>query len=338
MKIIDKTPLLDKKGKVGGFRRLQGRMQYGSSWYPDLEAQRFVINQLDRVLEKGFTLIRNLRLSNSEIVEPIILIGPPGVYVLQITTIKGFYEAKEGQWNLVKNGQPIPAKDNLMIRVGRLARALEVYLERQGVKLAGPVEPVLIASSPALHVESSTPIARVVLSDAIRQFAGSLLLARPVLSAQYVHDLTERLITPRLKSAIPEPILTEIPTSPTEPKPTEPTPLGQTPLAQAPLGQTPLVQATVAQAPLATTRARAIFHAAEEQKPFDPDDLSFAFDEEAENENPENLPEPGQTQRLPRSKRRGGMKPLQWILLTGMFLVEACILAGFGYLIYTNAR
>ena len=42
---------------------------------------------------------------------------------------------------------------------------------------------------------------RVVLSDAIRQFAGSLLQARPVLKPELVYDIADRIVTPQAKGA-----------------------------------------------------------------------------------------------------------------------------------------
>jgi hypothetical protein len=268
MKVIDKTPLQNEKGKIGTLQRLQGALKHGLAWYPELEAQKAIIAQLDHVLEKGFTLIRNLRLVNSQIVEPIILIGPPGVYVIQVTNLHGYYEAKRNEWNIVQYGHAVPAPVNLMFRVARLARALQVYLERQGVNLPGPVEPVLIASSPALHVESLRPMVRVVLSDAVRQFAVSLLQARPVLKSEFVFDLADRIVTPRPKSAASGPAPEELPAGAPQAEPQPP------------------------------SRARAIFHAAEETKPFDPADLSFAFDENAGGEIPANLSERSPSQRV----------------------------------------
>ncbi len=308
MKVIDKTPLQNEKGEIGTLQRLQGTLEHGFSWYPELEAQKAIITQLDRVLEKGFTLIRNLTLPNSQIVEPIILIGPPGIYVIQVINVGGFYEAKGEQWNTVNNGRSVPAPINLMFRVARLARALQVYLDRQGVILPGPVEPVLMASNPALHVDSVRPMVRVVMSDAIKQFAGSLLQARPVLKSEFAYDLADRIITPRPKGAAP-------------------VTAQEQPPAEAPQAEAP-----------APGRARAIFHAAEEAKPFDPADLSFAFDENAENAIPENLLEPSPSQRLPRPGQGRRISPRQLLLLGGMLVFECCILAGFGYLIFLGAR
>lgn len=308
MKVFDKTPLQNEKGEIGPLQRLQGTLKYGFSWYPELEAQKIIIAQLDRAFEKGFALIRNMTLPGSQIVEPIILIGLPGIYVIYVTPLSGFYEAKGDQWNVVNNGRASPAPINLMSRAARLARALQVYLERQGVSLPAPVEPVLIASSPAMHIDSMRPVVRVVMSDAVKQFAASLLQAQPVLKSQFVYDLADRIVTPRPK------------TSPEQPQPAAP----------------PAAPRTEAQQP---SRAQAIFRAAEEAKPFDPADLSFAFDENAETGVPQNLRETSPSQPLPRSApKRGGMSMMQWLVLGGMLLVECCVLAGFGYFIFFSNR
>jgi hypothetical protein len=316
MKIIDKTPLLDEKGELSLVKRIQGTLEFGFNWYPELEAQKIVISQLDVVLEKGFTLIRNLTLHNSQIIEPIILLGPPGIYVIRVTPLSGFFEAKGEQWNINNGGRPTPAPANLMLLVARLARALQVFIDRQGVVLPGPVEPVLIATSPAMHVDSLRPMVRVVLSDGIKQFASSLMQARPVLKTEFVYDLAERIITPRPKAA------------------------AQTPEAEAAAAATAAAEVPVQHQPIAPavapSRAQAIFHAREESKPFDPNDLSFAYDENAKNDIPENLVEPSPSQRLPKPARKSSITPRQLILLGVIGLAECCVLAFLGYFIFTN--
>ena len=82
MKVIDKTPLIGAKGEISLVQRIQGTLEFGLNWFPEIEAQKIIIAQLDTVLEKGFTLIRNLTLHNSQITEPLILIGPSGIYVI----------------------------------------------------------------------------------------------------------------------------------------------------------------------------------------------------------------------------------------------------------------
>ena len=305
MKVIDKTPLQNAKGEIGTFQRIQGTLEFGFNWYAELQAQKVVIAQLETVLEKGFTLIRNLTLHNSQIVVPLILIGPPGVYVIRVTALSGFYEAKGDQWNVGSGGRSVPAPINLMVQVSRLARALQVFIDRQGVSLPGTVEAVLIATNPAMHVESMRPVVRVVMSDGIKPFAASLMQARPVLKSEVAYDLADRIVTPRPKAAAPTLELEATPPA--------------MPQAEAP----------------APSRAQAIFHARDTDQPFDANDLSFAYDENAKNEVPENLREPSPSQRLPPA-RKSSIKPRQLILLGAMLVVECCILGVFGYFIFSH--
>jgi len=52
MKVIDKTPFQDEKGNFGLRQRVQAGMEYGFSWQAEVKAQKPVITQLERVLEK----------------------------------------------------------------------------------------------------------------------------------------------------------------------------------------------------------------------------------------------------------------------------------------------
>jgi hypothetical protein len=307
MKIIDKTPFQNEQGQVDLMGRLQGTLKYGPNWYPELEAQKPVIAQLERLLEKGFVLIRNLQLPGSEVIVPLILIGTHGISVLYVTHLKGFYEARRDQWNKVDQKRSTPASVNLLNRVVRLARATQIYMERQRIPLTTSVDPVLIAADPGLNIESIRPAARVVMSDAIKQFAGSLLQNRYVLRPEQVFDIAERLLHPR------------------DPGPLEPLPF-PTP---APAYDEP-----------GPSRARVIFDASESAAPFDPADLSFAFEEQPEeqgsNENiPASLVETSPATPLPaeagKPKRVLGMKPYQLGCLGAIFLFECLLVLGAAY-------
>lgn len=322
MKVIDKTPFQNEKGTFDLLKRYQAVLEYGASWPDEVEAQKSVVAQLEKVLEKGYTLIRNLNLENSRIIEPLILIGPPGVYVLYVTPVTGFYEAKGDAWSVVHNNRRTPAQVNLLTRVARLARAVQVYLNRQGVYLPGIVEPILVAASPAVHIESVRPIVRVVLSDAVKQYAASLLQARALLTPESVHEVVDHLINPRRKALSLQPEKVETPVYEINP-PTMPVSTAvAAAAAAAAAGVTP------GEAP---QRARAIFHAAEETKPFDPADLSFEFDERGAAEMPEG--QAGEKASRPPAVRTAGLTSRQWLLLVIMLIVEFMVLAAFIYLI-----
>jgi hypothetical protein len=205
MKIIDQTPLLDANGQLSLVNRIQGMLKYGFSWPANLEAQTKVIAQLNKVIEKGYTIVRNQQLGASEIVVPLILIGPAGIYVMEATPLKGLYQARGDEWGTVNNGNFQPAGINLLSRTARLAKILQVYFERQGLKLTAPVEPILLAADPGLHIESVRPTVRPVMSDAIDRFAANLLSGRPIYNSQTVDEFIERLQKPRSAHEVEQP-------------------------------------------------------------------------------------------------------------------------------------
>jgi len=318
MKIIDKTPLLDEKGELGIVQRLQGMLQYGFNWPRELQAQSAIINFFGRQLEKGYTLIRNMSLGASGIMIPMILLGPTGIYVIEVSYLRGRYEAKGDSWNVESGDQYKPAPVNLIQRTLRMARALQVYIERQGVKLPVPVESVLIAGDPGLHIESVRPAIKVMMIDGIKAFVNGLATGRPVMSNEQAHDFSERILNPRVKREPAAPL--------PEPEPRAAWEQGYDEPVQQP----------------EASRARAIFNASEEAKPFDPADFDFAL---AESDVPtEDIPpvtratstaKPVQPAR-PKQQRILGMTPAQLAVIVALGLALLCILAGFAYVVTTR--
>lgn len=318
MKIIDKTPLLNEKGELGTVQRVQGMLKYGFNWPNELEAQKAIITFFDRQLEKGYTLIRNLPLGASGIVVPIILLGPTGIYVINVTYLRGRYEVRNNSWNEASGDGYKPASVNLIQITSRMANAVKAFIERQGVKLPIEIEPILMAANPGLHIESVRPAIKVIMIDGVRSFVSGLATARPLLKSEAVHEFTERIINPRSpkKDALAVHASEQLAS---EAAPTQP----------------PLQGGEV-------SRARAIFNAAEDAKPFNPADFDFAMvDEETTLENlaaPTSAvesspaePAPGLT---PQRKRFLGMTPLQSVIVAALAVALLCILAVFAYLIF----
>lgn len=196
MKVYDKTPLLDPQGNINPIARIQGTLKYGLSWSSELEAQVAVIAQLDRLLDKGFVLIRNFTLPDSDIVIPMILIGPGSLSVIFATPLKGDFEAKGNEWNSVKNGIAVPASRNLIDLLIKYTRVFQRYLQLNKINIPVPIEPVLIATNPGANIESVRPAVRVVRSDAIKQFASSVNQASPILRAEQVIASADLIIEP----------------------------------------------------------------------------------------------------------------------------------------------
>lgn len=314
MKIIDKTPLVNEKGELAGMQRFQGMLKFGLNWPNELKDQKAIITFFDRQLEKGYTLIRNMTLGASGITVPMILLGPTGIYVIHVTYLRGRYEAKGNAWNEEAGSGFKPASVNLIQQTSRMAAAVKAFIERQGIKLPVAIEPVLIAANPGLHVESSKPAIRVLMIDGIKSFVTGLTSAQRVLSAEAVHEFTERIVNPRP----PRKDTAAMPRAAWEEEKTQP-PHGQ----QA-------------------SRARTIFDASEEAKPFDPADFDFAMVDEAaamETLSPSELdsiavePPPSST---PQRKRVLGMTPGQWIVIAVLGIAFLGILAVFAYLVLSS--
>ena len=318
MKLIDQTPLQDEEGKIGIIQRVQGTLKYGLSWYPELEAQKFALGLLERGLAKGFTVIRNTTLGASGIVIPLAIIGPAGIFVAYVTHLRGQYMAKGDSWGTLSGDSFKPAAVNLLTRTERYARALQAFIERQGVELPKPVEPVLLTANPGMHVQSIRPIAKVVMVDALERWAASLGNNAPVYTVESAYELADRIVHPRLPKETSE-----------EEK------------AHPPQETEHEMPAPQAEEDAELSRAGAIFAAADETEAIDPADLEFAFEEDSALEIPPDLIEtspavPGQAEKSGPNRYLGMTIP-QLALLGGMFLVEMCVLIGFAAIFFLNS-
>ena len=316
MKIIDQTPLIDEKGNLGFTQRIQGMLKFGFNWPNELQAQKAIITYFDRNLEKGYTLIRNQVLGQSGIMVPMILLGPAGVFVINVTYLKGRYEAKGDSWNVESGHQFKPAPINLIQRTSRMARALTVFIERQGVKIPAPVESVIIAADPGLHIESVRPAIKVMMVDGIKSFVSGLASGAPALRADSVLDLVERVTNPR--------------------PPKEKTAPPPAPVATPRAAWEPEEQLAPSAREENVSRSRAIFSAAEEEKPFNAAAFDFAMvDESLEipaRSTRESNPAVPINSAKPRGRRVFGMTPAQFAVIAALFLCFVCILViFFGY-------
>lgn len=314
MKIIDNTPLVDEKGNLGFQQRIQGMLQYGFTWQVELQVQKVIVTFFDRNLDKGYTLLRNVTLGQSGIMIPITLLGPAGIFVINLIYQKGNYEVNGGSWNVESGNRYKPASVNLIQQTTTMARALQKFIERQGVNVPVNIEPLLIAGDPGVNVQSQKPAIRVILIDGIKSFASSLGMARPALNSQSVYELTERIINPL----------------PPKKKPASPAPKAP-PREAEESGNQP--------APQDVSRARAIFNASEEAKPFNPSDFDFALTEESDPQALSDVPQqsaparPVPTSATPR-RRMFGMTPIQLVILAALALCLICVLVvGFVYVI-----
>jgi hypothetical protein len=197
MKIIDHTPFFNKEtGEISILDRGRAMLKYGAGWIKETEAQNLVIPVLEKVLDRSYTLLRNVTPPGLEASIPLILVGPAGVFVLYVTHLTGIYRAKGDQWGTISGNTFKNEKPNLLTRIERMARAIQIYLRRQGFLDLVIVEAILLCSDPTVHVDSIRPIIRVVMRDALERFAISMMQARVALSPDSVQDVIQRILNP----------------------------------------------------------------------------------------------------------------------------------------------
>lgn len=200
MKHIDKTPYRSESGEINIINRVQGMLKYGMSWYDRVIAQNVIADILGRQLGGQFILFQNITLPETEIDLPLVLLGPPGVYLINALHERGIYMARDDEWGTLNGETFVPARINQVKRAMTMARVLQVYFDRLGQK-GFLVEPVVMAADPGLHIDSTRPAVRIVMSDAIDRFALSLIQARPVFDMNMVAELERVLLTGKSRQA-----------------------------------------------------------------------------------------------------------------------------------------
>jgi hypothetical protein len=216
MKIIDQTPYLDKKtSKINFVDRAMALLKYGAGWFREIRAQAHIIFVMDKLLDKNFTLLRNVTPPALGVNFPLILVGPTGVFVMYVTALTGTYRAKGDQWGTISGNNFKDEKPNLLIRTERMARALQVFLQGQGQTELTSAEPILLCSDPAFNVDSLRPIIRIVMRDALERFIISLTQTKVVFSPDAVQRTIDHILNP-LKPTQPQPVADEPGTNNTE--------------------------------------------------------------------------------------------------------------------------
>src|SRR5512139_514126 len=110
MKIIDRTPFKGPDGQISAVDRVRAMAKYGSGWYADVQAQDATAALLSRVLDRGYTMLVNAPLPGSGILLPLVLIGPAGAYLFNITNERGVFQAKDEEWGTLTGERFTPAK------------------------------------------------------------------------------------------------------------------------------------------------------------------------------------------------------------------------------------
>lgn len=175
LNVLNYIPLVENDGTVTPINRLLGVLQYGQTWYKEIQSQDIVISLLTKLLSDRFTLVRNFTLPEEEISIPLLLISGSGVWMIAVTDMPGIFKThgKEFLEMDSKTQEFVPAKTNLVMRTLLLSRAFEEFLQKNKVTIP-PIESVLIFTNPGVDITTGDASIRVLLIDALNRFVNSL--------------------------------------------------------------------------------------------------------------------------------------------------------------------
>jgi len=198
MRRKDCSPLRDEDGSISLENRIRGMLQFGPSWYSEMQAQDEAFARLNKSLGREHVAIMNVTLPGFALTIPMILLSPQGVRVIIPSRMKGVYRAKGEEWLKFGGGRSrrfSTARPNLQTRVTSMAQELFNFLRDRGYEIP-EVEPVLVFTNPRTHVDSLNARVHIVLADAIDHFAANLQQFHPIMDQEDIRDLSELLTNP----------------------------------------------------------------------------------------------------------------------------------------------
>jgi hypothetical protein len=179
----------DLTGKLVG--QVKGFFQTGKT---DEQAEAAVVARFLRGLDNRFVMLHHLELEGKGMRFPTILVGPAGLFVLNISHAQGFYKVKDETWlELNKTTQKYGSgRPNLIKQSKEYPQKLAAILEKLG-KSHPTITPILIMANPRVHVETSNPAIRVVRMDGVDSLIDSLFNSPEVLKPTEIDYLTDAL-------------------------------------------------------------------------------------------------------------------------------------------------
>ncbi len=195
MDVIDRSSFVVATGPLTFMDRIRGTVKNGLSWPNEFEAQRTCIDLLSKALGDKFTLFRNISLNNLEIQIPMVLVGPPGLFVIYVTTLIGSFRATEEDWlSLESPHKPKPVLPNLTLRARLLAQAVDVHLAKNDIP-APRSRPILFCTNPHMFVDCVRSPVEVVMSDTIELYAENLTKEPAIFGQEHLKKILSGMIS-----------------------------------------------------------------------------------------------------------------------------------------------
>jgi hypothetical protein len=192
MKLIEPT---QKPVKKDSFQKILDQINrhipFGQT---DENAEDAIIARFTRGLDNRFIMLHNLQLGTGQEVFPPVLIGPPGMVLLNVSLAKGFFRAREDSWwEMSKSSHRFgPGRPDLIKQSRDYAQKLADILDARG-KSHPEIIPVLLFANPGVHVETTNPAIRIVLMDGVENLIANLRKNEEVLPTNEINLLADAL-------------------------------------------------------------------------------------------------------------------------------------------------
>jgi hypothetical protein len=210
MKIIDCSPSASGKNSLHKlFDRGINLVGELAGVPTDYRAEEQVATHLSKYLDHKYILLRNVFLPSLDAPVPLILIGPPGIFVIAASAVKGVYRAKDDTWAIMdeKDRQFEPARPNLVQRTLAMKQAMESFLTNTRFRDV-ELQAILVCTSTKVHVGSVRPAVRIVMTDGLERFTGNLIQSGGLLTNADVKELAAAVR--QLEPSLAEPADREI--------------------------------------------------------------------------------------------------------------------------------
>jgi hypothetical protein len=193
VKIIDCLAQKKTSHKAGGISRFWGNFSRGL-FQQDTRAKEIIKNSFGKMLDNHYFLMCDATLEGLDVPIPFILVGPPGIWVIYPSDVKGVYRANESVWEELNNTthKYRIARPNLLTRTSLMTKAVTSYLSVRGFKVS-TTEAALYFADPGVHVDATRPIARIILADGLDRFTAGVAQVASTLEPQEVQKIVDAL-------------------------------------------------------------------------------------------------------------------------------------------------
>lgn len=157
------------------------------------EGEERAVEALRRSLDGNWTLFRNITLPGQRNDIDLVLVGPPGVWALEVKNLAGSFRNVGEHWEFQAGQRWKPLHQNPSLQAQRNARQLANFLRADGLKQW--VEAAVVWANPEGPLEVENPIVPVWPLDRLAEEVGNLWEGQTIAESdrQRIIEKLERL-------------------------------------------------------------------------------------------------------------------------------------------------